>query len=182
MLDRHRDDCRNSQLKAILILALVVAPYTCAIRGAELSTCTTIWDTGQPLGDKVDVTSRAGWKLVPSDLLSLESNPAAAASDRRVAVSGSGLFEPGDLPAEVLDPNRGFLPVFHVGWPPAYSVHAYRNLSIEVSADWDKKIQNSMAGRRDSRDRATGPSKFNRIFGTSGPQPPPARRTSVLYY
>ncbi len=81
MPDRHRDDCRISQLKAMLILALVVAPCTCAIRGAELSTCTRIWDTGQPLGDKVDVTNRAGWKRVPCNLLSLESDPAAAASD-----------------------------------------------------------------------------------------------------
>ncbi|MHC4168366.1 MAG: hypothetical protein ACYSWQ_15545, partial [Planctomycetota bacterium] len=81
MLDRHRDDCRNSQLKAILVLVLVVAPCACAIRGAELSTCTTIWDTGRPLGDKVDVTSRTGWKRVPHNLLSLESDPAAAASD-----------------------------------------------------------------------------------------------------
>ncbi|UCE49881.1 MAG: hypothetical protein JSW47_06950 [Phycisphaerales bacterium] len=81
MLDRYREDCRISQPKAALILVLILATRTCVIGGNELSAYTRIWDTGQPLGEKVDVTSRTGWKLVPCNLLSLESNPAAAASD-----------------------------------------------------------------------------------------------------
>jgi len=81
MLDRCRDDCRIAPLKAVLIVAFVVVLCTCAIRGAELSACTKIWDTGAPLGDKIDFVSRTGWKLVPCNLLLLESNPAAAASD-----------------------------------------------------------------------------------------------------
>ena len=80
MLDRYGDDCRIAPLKAVLILSLVLV-CTCAIRGAELSACTKILDTSKPLDDKIDFVSRTAWKLVPCNLLSLESNPAAAASD-----------------------------------------------------------------------------------------------------
>lgn len=70
---------RRDFLKAVLIVLLVATPWTGATRGAEMPAPTRIWDTILPLGDKVDFLSRAAWKPVPCDLLSLESNPTAAA-------------------------------------------------------------------------------------------------------
>jgi hypothetical protein len=40
-----------------------------------------IWDTVSPLADQAGISDRSGWKLVPENLFSLESNPAAAAAD-----------------------------------------------------------------------------------------------------
>jgi hypothetical protein len=42
---------------------------------------TLIWDTQSPFGNKVDLRDRANWKIVPSNLLTLETNPSAAISD-----------------------------------------------------------------------------------------------------
>ena len=82
MLDRCKGDCRMYPLKAALIVLLVAAPWAkTTTRGAGLPGCIKIWDTAAPLGDEVDVTTRANWKLVPCNLLSLESDPGAAASD-----------------------------------------------------------------------------------------------------
>ncbi|MBN2271051.1 MAG: hypothetical protein JXN61_10580 [Sedimentisphaerales bacterium] len=42
---------------------------------------TRLWDTQSPLADRVDLQDRANWTIVPSDLLTLEADPSAAASD-----------------------------------------------------------------------------------------------------
>ncbi len=81
MLNRIRDDFRVPASKAVLVFTLVATPFVISSRAAEFSTCTRIWDTGEPLANERDLTSRAGWKLVPHNLFSLESDPAAAASD-----------------------------------------------------------------------------------------------------
>ncbi|HEC60924.1 MAG TPA: hypothetical protein ENI27_01565 [bacterium] len=40
-----------------------------------------LWDTQSPFVNEIDLRDRAGWKIVPTDLLMLEADPAAAASD-----------------------------------------------------------------------------------------------------
>ncbi len=40
-----------------------------------------VWDTQSPFVDKVDLRDRTNWKVVPSDLLMLETKPTAAVSD-----------------------------------------------------------------------------------------------------
>jgi len=42
---------------------------------------TLVWDTMLPFGNKVDLRDRTNWKIVPSDLLTLELDPSAAISD-----------------------------------------------------------------------------------------------------
>jgi len=40
---------------------------------------TRIWDTQSPFPDQVDLRNRANWTIVPSDLLTQEADPSAAA-------------------------------------------------------------------------------------------------------
>ena len=42
---------------------------------------TLIWDTLSPFVNKVDLRDRTNWKVVPTDLLTLETDPSAAISD-----------------------------------------------------------------------------------------------------
>ncbi|MBW8041390.1 MAG: hypothetical protein FVQ85_15520 [Planctomycetes bacterium] len=42
---------------------------------------TLIWDTVSPFVNTVDIQDRTNWKVVPTDLLTLETNPSAAISD-----------------------------------------------------------------------------------------------------
>jgi len=42
---------------------------------------TLIWDTRSPFVNKVDLRDRTNWKVVPTDLLTLETDPSAAISD-----------------------------------------------------------------------------------------------------
>jgi len=42
---------------------------------------TLIWDTLSPFVNKVDLRDKTNWKVVPSDLLTFETNPSAAISD-----------------------------------------------------------------------------------------------------
>ncbi len=57
-----------------------------------------IWDTGTPLTSAGDLEHRAGWKVVPSNLFTLEADPAKAASDpgyygREYAFAGDAVVE-----------------------------------------------------------------------------------------
>jgi len=52
-----------------------------AIQQTEAATNVVIWDTGSRIVDAVDLESRAGWKLVPSELFVMEADPSKAASD-----------------------------------------------------------------------------------------------------
>jgi len=81
MLDRIEGDLRIPLLKVVLIVLLAGPTLVGASSGTEFLTCTKIWDTRESLADGADLTSRARWQLVPCDLLSLEADPAAAASD-----------------------------------------------------------------------------------------------------
>ncbi len=52
-----------------------------AVRTAQAAPNIVLWDTSAPLGDTLNLQERAAWKAVPSDLLSLEADPAKARSD-----------------------------------------------------------------------------------------------------
>jgi hypothetical protein len=57
-----------------------------------------IWDTTSPFTDTIDLQDKTNWKLVPSDLLKLESNPFIAFSDpgyygREYAFNGDAVVE-----------------------------------------------------------------------------------------
>jgi hypothetical protein len=41
----------------------------------------TLWDTGTPLGDTVNLADRAKWKAVPPNLIQLEADPLKSSSD-----------------------------------------------------------------------------------------------------
>ncbi len=65
----------------LLILLLVMGPGISMARRQEMTATTLVWDTQSAFGDTVDVGDRADWKVVPSDLLTLELDPSAATSD-----------------------------------------------------------------------------------------------------
>jgi hypothetical protein len=74
-------------LKTVAILVTVVALMAAYPVPAAQNTQTTasanltLWDTGSPIGDKLNPGDRAGWKTVPTDLLLLEKDPPKASSD-----------------------------------------------------------------------------------------------------
>jgi hypothetical protein len=66
----------------------------------------TLWDTGSPLGDTVDLANRATWKAVPPNLLLLEADPLKSSSDpgyygREYTFQGDAVVENSCLTAVV---------------------------------------------------------------------------------
>ncbi|MCP4454506.1 MAG: hypothetical protein GY809_23870 [Planctomycetes bacterium] len=62
----------------------------------------TVWDTMSPVGGAKDILDRSQWQVVPTDLLMLEKDPAAAASDpshygRAYAFQGDAAIENAEL-------------------------------------------------------------------------------------
>ena len=58
----------------------------------------TLWDTGSPLGDTINLANRATWKAVPPNLLLLEADPLKSSSDpgyygREYAFQGDAVVE-----------------------------------------------------------------------------------------
>ncbi|MCD6394285.1 MAG: hypothetical protein J7M40_12355 [Planctomycetes bacterium] len=74
-------NCRMVLPKAALILLLAASPGILITRAKAEAANTRLWDTQSPFIKKNDVRNRTGWKIVPTDLLTLEVDPAAAASD-----------------------------------------------------------------------------------------------------
>jgi hypothetical protein len=64
-----------------LILLLVMGMSTFAASGDEKISTTVIWDTSSSFGDSVDLQNRTSWKIVPTNLFTLERDPVAAESD-----------------------------------------------------------------------------------------------------
>jgi hypothetical protein len=69
-----------------------------------------LWDTGSPLASTVNLDERTNWKSVPSDLLTLEVDPAKASSDpgyygREYAFKGDAVVENSYLAAFFLSAN-----------------------------------------------------------------------------
>jgi hypothetical protein len=66
----------------------------------------TLWDTGAPLGDAIDLANRTSWKAVPPNLIMLEADPLKSSSDpgyygREYAFQGDGVVENSYLTAVV---------------------------------------------------------------------------------
>jgi len=77
---------------------LATAAGMSVARGAETAGAVVIWDTCSSLGDTIDLGARAGWKVVPTDLLTLEADPSRAFSDpgyygREYAFQGDAVVE-----------------------------------------------------------------------------------------
>lgn len=71
-----------------------------------VTTNVTLWDTGTPFGDTMDLANRAQWKAVPPNLLLLEADPLKSSSDpgyygREYAFQGDAVVENGYLTAVV---------------------------------------------------------------------------------
>ena len=64
-------------LQALLAMAVALA----AVQRVQAASNIVLWDTLSPLSGSLDAQDRTGWKVVPSDLLSLEADPRAASSD-----------------------------------------------------------------------------------------------------
>jgi len=105
-----------SLLKTALIVLLVTGTSVPAAGGEEKTANTLIWDTMSPFGDTVDLQNRTSWKAVPTDLLTLERDPAAAASDpgyygREYAFSGDAVVENEHLTA-VFQSKKGSVLIY----------------------------------------------------------------------
>ncbi len=74
-------NCRKLLWKAVLILLLATNPKILTAQPDEKPANTRLWDTQSPFGNQIDVRNRTEWKIVPTDLLMLEKDPAEAASD-----------------------------------------------------------------------------------------------------
>ncbi len=71
-----------------------------------VTTNVTLWDTGVPLGDPINLTDRTAWKVVPPNLLMLEDDPLKALSSpayygREYVFQGEAVVENSDLTAVV---------------------------------------------------------------------------------
>ena len=97
--------------KAILIFLLISGTAICASSSDGKIPKILIWDTMSQFGDSVDLQNRTGWRIVPTNLLTLESDPAAAISDpgyygREYDFKGDAVVENEYLTA-VLHSNNG---------------------------------------------------------------------------
>ncbi len=81
MMPEQSINFRLSVWKTVVILLVVTSPGLLMARATERMTSTQVWDTVSPFVNKVDVRDRTNWRLVPPNLLMLESDPAAAMSD-----------------------------------------------------------------------------------------------------
>ena len=86
---RKKSDTRNPKTiqgvasVALLTVALFMAVDALPAAAGEIiaSPSLTLWDTGSPIGDKLNPGDRSAWKVVPNDLLQLEKDPPKASSD-----------------------------------------------------------------------------------------------------
>jgi hypothetical protein len=102
--------------KTALIVLLVTVTGISAAGSNEKTANTLIWDTMSPFGDTVDLLNRTSWKLVPTDLLTLERDPVAASSDpgyygREYAFNGDAVVENEHLTA-VFQSKKGSVVIY----------------------------------------------------------------------
>ncbi len=117
--DRDIGSYGLSLWKTAMIVLLVTGMGVPAAGGDGRTAKTLIWDTMSPLGDTVDLQNRTSWKLVPTDLLTLERNPTAASSDpgyygREYAFSGDAVVENEHLTA-VFYSKKGHVIIYSKG-------------------------------------------------------------------
>ncbi|MBI4664098.1 MAG: hypothetical protein HY735_35325 [Verrucomicrobia bacterium] len=89
-------------MAVLVMFAFTVAQPTAC--GAEAANNVALWDTASPFADTFDPSNRTGWKAVPTNLLSLEADPAKAASDpgyygREYSFKGDAVVENHSLAA-----------------------------------------------------------------------------------
>ena len=83
-LNSHIKPGKFMKLYQLQRTALLVLLATCTgptIQRAEAATNVVVWDTISPIADSIHIENRTAWKVVPSDLFLLESDPLKAASD-----------------------------------------------------------------------------------------------------
>src|SRR5207249_6500142 len=90
--------------KTALLVLLATAAGLPAIQQTEAAANVVVWDTVAHFADAVDVADKAGWKPVPTDLLTLEADPPKAASDpgyygREYSFKGDAVVENRSLAA-----------------------------------------------------------------------------------
>ena len=71
----------SSFWKILLLFLLVTNPKILIAQRGEKTINTVLWDTQSPFVNTVDVRNKANWKVVPTNLLTLELNPSAAVAD-----------------------------------------------------------------------------------------------------
>ncbi|MBN2136583.1 MAG: hypothetical protein JW720_02135 [Sedimentisphaerales bacterium] len=121
----------TSEIRTFASLAILViaSPSLCSSAepdvsggaGQELPAITKVWDTQSPLEDEADLPDRTNWKIVPSNLLSLEADPAAAVSDpgyygREYSFKGDAVVENAYLKA-VFHSKKGKVVIYSQGDP-----------------------------------------------------------------
>jgi hypothetical protein len=89
--------------KTVLVILLGIAGVL-PVQADGTATGIVLWDTGVPFNDAIDVGSRAAWKAVPGDLLTLEADPPKASSDpgyygREYSFKGDAVVENDHLTA-----------------------------------------------------------------------------------
>lgn len=97
----------------VIFLAILLAAS--GVQGSGTADV-VVWDTQSRLSDAIDVRGRAGWKAVPTDPFTLETDPARAFSDpgyygREYTFAGDAVVENGCLTA-VFQSAKGRLAVY----------------------------------------------------------------------
>jgi hypothetical protein len=113
---QHIANGRNSLCRATIAILLASCPFARAAMTSQSRAVVRIWDTVSPFADEAGISDRADWKLVPDNLFSLESKPAAAASDpgyygREYSFEADAVVENGHLTA-VFRSNTGRVAVY----------------------------------------------------------------------
>ncbi len=106
-------------------ISMIAAALLC-ISGARAASSIAVWDTINPVSQSGDLQNRAGWKLVPTDLLLLETNPPKASSDP--AYYGRGYSFKGDIVVE----NQRLITLF---WPAKARVAIFSKTGPSLSVD-----------------------------------------------
>lgn len=91
----HKTGPRPAPIRSF---ALSVAALWLILPNTQAGPTVGLWDTGSPFTDPPDRTHQADWKRVPTELFSLETDPAKAASDpgyygREYSFQGDALVE-----------------------------------------------------------------------------------------
>lgn len=102
--DRENRVCASLRSGPALAILLVTAAGMSLAQGSDPPANVVIWDTQSRFAETVDVRDRAAWKAVPTDLLTLEADPAKAFSDpgyygREYVFAGDAVVENGHFTA-----------------------------------------------------------------------------------
>lgn len=107
----NRSDCRP-----VLATLLVIVAGMSPARASEPPANVVIWDAQSHFGETVDIQNRTAWKVVPTDPLTLEADPAKSFSDpgyygREYTFAGDAAIENGHFTA-VFQSAKGRLAVY----------------------------------------------------------------------